>query len=711
MPYTLRPKPQEPEENNSRNQVLDTQHHVAIYPRVSSPEQLKNVSAEMQQDKTFALKHGWLLEMIIMDTSDLGLSGQLRMEDRPAFVNMLRLIEDGIVKTVIVAQVDRLFRDRWGQEYSKFMEICYTYDVKVVTLTNDRKAIDFVYDFSVTWHVDQFRRECEASWRYIEKQIRRMTAARDELAQTGHWAGGGLNVGYIPDPREFIDGKKNPKHLVYVPYSPHVSRVIWLFERFRQLEGSVRALFVETQRLPFLFEPFDGSVNPEVVSRLLLKKVFDESGQLSGYTIAIPKSLVSILCNPVYIGYWIHKGQIVSTNHHEPLVDFDLFMYAFTRLSPVNLDGTPNQEYLEKISYYAKRHFAQRPAYLKNHAVCADEALRIYEKAIPSKGRGEKADGRVRTLYAFIRYKDHTTRQPRYAILAEDVDGIFFGQLKRRLEATKVYSNYLDHEEAELKIQARLLKDVKRDMKAVESVMKKITNQIASGAITNTDLLKAANDSYTIHQEELERLKEREHDIETNSARVAKRRTYKQLILQLKALWVDTYPPEKLIPTDELPMLVDTFVTQVVFECLSNHFYTMSIYWRDPEWGIDELLCFRSTSSSHNWAKQEDDIIQACYLTTPKSELMKLLPDRSYGAITSRANSLGIHRAKRIYSGDDRIKLRLHKCFSLNDCQVIEKYQLAADQVIQWRKGVVARRAWKKYERGNLDTSTRETRA
>src|SRR5260370_30222778 len=98
MPYALHPRPQEPEENNSQNQVLDTQHHVAIYPRVSTPEQLKNISAEMQQDKTFALKHGWSLEMIIMDTSDLGLSGQLRMEDRPAFVKMLLLIEDGMVK-------------------------------------------------------------------------------------------------------------------------------------------------------------------------------------------------------------------------------------------------------------------------------------------------------------------------------------------------------------------------------------------------------------------------------------------------------------------------------------------------------------------------------------------------------------------------------------------------------------------------------------
>src|SRR5258708_9048221 len=104
------------------NLELLIQYACQVYPRVSSPEQKKNVSAEMQQDKSFAILCGWIDDglHIIMDTDDLGLSGQLRMEERPAFVKLLRRIEDGTVKTVIAAQVDRLFRDRWGAEYSKF---------------------------------------------------------------------------------------------------------------------------------------------------------------------------------------------------------------------------------------------------------------------------------------------------------------------------------------------------------------------------------------------------------------------------------------------------------------------------------------------------------------------------------------------------------------------------------------------------------------
>lgn len=80
-----------------------------IYPRVSTPEQRHNVSALMQQDSNFALLCGWQIDMLIVEADDLGLSGQLRMEERPAFTKMLRNIASGKVKAIIVANVDRFF--------------------------------------------------------------------------------------------------------------------------------------------------------------------------------------------------------------------------------------------------------------------------------------------------------------------------------------------------------------------------------------------------------------------------------------------------------------------------------------------------------------------------------------------------------------------------------------------------------------------------
>src|SRR5437763_1527980 len=84
----------------SSEQKLPIEAYVQVYPRVSTPEQKKNVSAEMQQDKRFALRCGWTDERIIMDTRDLGLSGQLRMEERPAFSEMIASIGKGKIKVI-----------------------------------------------------------------------------------------------------------------------------------------------------------------------------------------------------------------------------------------------------------------------------------------------------------------------------------------------------------------------------------------------------------------------------------------------------------------------------------------------------------------------------------------------------------------------------------------------------------------------------------
>jgi DNA invertase Pin-like site-specific DNA recombinase len=112
---------EKPWRRGSSRPELDLTYSVQLYPRVSTKEQLKNISAEMQQDKSFARDYGWTDAQIIMDPADLGKSGQLRMDERSAFLGMLGRIRNGIVKTVIAAQVDRFFREKWGVEYGKFM--------------------------------------------------------------------------------------------------------------------------------------------------------------------------------------------------------------------------------------------------------------------------------------------------------------------------------------------------------------------------------------------------------------------------------------------------------------------------------------------------------------------------------------------------------------------------------------------------------------
>src|SRR5713226_9302639 len=124
---------------------LPLDYDVVMYPRVSTPKQQGNVSAEMQLDEDgklmqIALQCGWKPHQIRCPKDDMALSGRLKMEERPAFRLMLSYIRSGEVKAVIAVEVDRLFRDKFGAEYGKFMEICEQYGVLII-------CPDMVYDF------------------------------------------------------------------------------------------------------------------------------------------------------------------------------------------------------------------------------------------------------------------------------------------------------------------------------------------------------------------------------------------------------------------------------------------------------------------------------------------------------------------------------------------------------------------------------------
>src|SRR6266567_2023430 len=623
------------------NRGLPIDSYVQIYPRVSSPEQKKNVSAEMQQDKGFALLCGWQEERIIMETDDLGLSGQLRMEDRPAFVKMLRNIAEGTIKAVIAAQVDRLFRDRWGQEYSKFMEICYTYGVKVITPNPYRSGIDFVYDFSEHWHVDKFRRKCEEAWNYIENHIGRMLAARDELATAGCWACGNLPIGYLVDRREKADGKKNPLYRKFIPYHPHVCVICWLFERYRELAGNANELFQEVRRREYLFPAFDASVDEELVSRFRLKRVLDGAGHMKGYTLASVSGLRSLLSNPAYAGYWVYKGAVVKGNNHKAIVDYGLFIYAYNRLSPTNLDGTANEELIEKRKQYAKKHHPQRPAYLKNLLVSADPKYKIYACSYPLPVKGTKGQKkRVETFYGFFINKPWERYHSKYLITTHDVDSIFIVHFIKRLQEANEFEGYLEHEDKELKEQLRLQQDIERDIRAAESSMARIKEDVKSGRVKNPDLLAALDEQYTNLGIDLARLQELQKKVTKDKSQAQQRRSYKQLMREAGDAWEEVVLPE------EIPLMIDTFVKKVVLAPLSPHFYTMSIHWYDPEWGIDESVCYRDGNASIRWTEEEDALLRLHYATASREELMRMLPTRNTIAMATRAQKYELVRER-----------------------------------------------------------------
>jgi len=459
----------------------------------------------------------------------------------------------------------------------------------------------------------------------------------------------------------------------YTPYMPHAERINWVTRRFRELTGNVNVLLAEVSRTPIFLPAFppDIAALPYIsryaATKVLAPDLLDEDGKpiILGYTILSRQGLKNTLTRPENIGHWVVNDQIVRFNNHLPIVDEGDFLYAIERLSPTYLDGTLNPFFATKRSFYLKQHYAQSTAVLQNHLVSLDADFTIPPRTYAKKGE-DAEEGETGTGYGFIP-RGCSTNSLKYRIATEEVDGFFFYLLKQKLQTAEGFEDYHEREQKEKEERANALGTLDMQIVACDRAMKKLTKRLvqlstideeeeedltdeqrAEKEKQEKELVKAIRDEYNRFSSEHEALTRRREVLLQQTSQSQKRRTYKELILKVLTYWPDAqvYPPEALIPPEELPMIVDTFVTQVGLDTLSPHFYKMVIVWRDPAWGEDTLICFRSGNPAIQWSDEEDAILRAHYPTTTRDEIMRLLPMRSYASIQSRASFYTIRKMR-----------------------------------------------------------------
>ena len=685
--------------------------YVQIYPRVSTPEQKKNVSAEMQQDKKFALRCGWSEELIIMDTRDLGLSGQKRMQERPAFADMITRIAGGKIKIIIAASVSRLFRDRWGVEYGRFMEICYTYGVRVVIPNKTRTGIERIYDFSVRADVDAFRDKCEESWAYIEDHVGMMNACKNEEGYAGCWVGQPIPSGFSVDLRELINGEKNPNYKKYVPYVPWAIHVARLTERYRELAGNLNDLFRELERTGFLFPPLDGSFPKEIQKCVAITAVYENPDApedrriVKGYKIASLSGLAGILRNPANIGHYVYKG-IIRYNNHPAIVLYMDFIYAFNRLSSTNLDGTQNVAYQERSGRYVKRHSSEKPAFLRNHIRPENEqSYASYTEEARMRKRG------CIPFYSFYK-RGVEPRQEVFTVSALDVDRLFLSRFVERLQtpvAQNEFADFLEEESAEHQAYLRRVKELEVHIEATKSILAKLVRRLTiigeddekdtQGASAQEikdeeeqerEFIKTVKKAHREHTLELARLEAQHEQLVTTGNETEKRRSFKKLMRDAGEAW------EEVVTREDIIELVDLFVVKVALSWISPQFFILTIYWKDDEWETDHVICFKGGLPSPHWTTEEEDILREHYPTASGKTLIQMLPLRSLMAIQGHASIIGIRRAIA------KKKEGAIRSFCLRDLEIIEEYGLDMT-TLHWKVGASIATPWHIFDGGNLD--------
>jgi hypothetical protein len=667
-----------------RTPTLPLEYDCVIYPRVSSPGQRGNVSSELQLAEdgelwNIALRLGWKEDQVRHPKDDMELSGTLRMEDRPAFKLMLQWIISAQVRAVIAVNVDRLFRDKWGTEYSKFMEICEKYHVLVVTP-------DMVYDFSDSYCIKLFRDRCIQAWEYLEYQVhKRMLGAKDFLGQTGRWAGGNLPPGYIVD-----RNKHSPTFRKYIRYMHWVPIIVRMFERYRELGDNLMALHREYDAKPFMFPDFEEWVDPEIVVKCQLKKV------PGGYTMGLA-SMLRLLTNPVYLGWWVYDNTILvdATGqpiiNHEPIIpkgrEEELFWHVFRQRSPYNIDGTPNEDLITKRPRrYTQLDSPQCPAMLKKIIEAADPALNI--RVQPQYSASHERAGKY--LYAFRVRKNGYSSGATYMLATELVDGVYWQALMRHLWETNDFDDFTKTEEAEKGNKEAEIQEAKEQVAACERKIAKLLKRLAlveEGEDDEEDTEILLSDKEQKARDEA--LKKTIKFIKDEIAKFTAEKTRQETRLQkLEGGKPDTYAAQmieyhdllrelgdrarEIYSVEELYDVVETFTLRVTLETISPRVWKMCITWRDPAWEIDEIVSMRVEGNpGSKWTDEEREILRMQYGISTRRELLEMLPTRSWVGIRTIAVEMGLKRIR----DDSPNEFPFDIC--LQDWQAIQQYGLS----------------------------------
>jgi hypothetical protein len=110
----------------------------------------------------------------------------------------------------------------------------------------------------------------------------------------------------------------------------------------------------------------------------------------------------------------------------------------------------------------------------------------------------------------------------------------------------------------------------------------------------------------------------------------------------------------------------------------------MSVHWRDPEWGVDEAVCFRNGNPSVQWTNEERAILEQYGETATRKEIINLLPNRSYHAIKRQNRIMGLTRPQ-LPSEDICYE------YSVNDRKIMDEYGIDEAEIEARQGGNFAR--------------------
>ena len=363
---------------------------------------------------------------------------------RPAYVEMMNDVKNGLVGTVIVKDQSRLGRDHL--ETDRLLEIIFpSYDVRFIAITDGVDSANGMNDMSTlrNWFNDFYARD-------TSKKIRAVQRAKGER---GERVGGHIPYGYMKD-------ESDSKKLIPDPETAPIVRRI--FEMYAHGLGFVRIcdiLSKEKVLSPSMYEfrktgSRSGNPNPDkpyhwaqaTVRKMLLNRVYcGDTVNFKTYTKS--NKLKKRLNNSP-------ENILIFEDTHEPIVDrmtFDLVQKHF--------EGRKRPDKRGEMDMFA------------GYLYCADCGARMYLR------RGE-----INNYSCSGHSKRGTDCNSAHYIRESEVERVVLSALRQvtqyaRENSDKFYEQAMQRGEEESK---KLLRDVEKQQTELNSRIKQLDNIIAT---------------------------------------------------------------------------------------------------------------------------------------------------------------------------------------------------------------------------------------
>jgi hypothetical protein len=227
---------------------------------------------------------------------------------------LIQAIEAGEVEAVYVVHISRISRDQTLIDGLEFGELCKQHRVLIIMPTMRLNLRD-------SMHLRLYRQEIERAADEIELLKMRLGGPKRHKALSGRYDGRSVAPGYLVDHHPHSETYER-----YVLYPPHAEVVRTIFQALITTGTPTRAARWLRDR-GIIFPDLTPEVPREDITRSSLVRSAHPLRGPGGFVIT-PSLVRSIVTNPVYLGWWLVDGRVVSTDNHPPLVEEETFLIA-----------------------------------------------------------------------------------------------------------------------------------------------------------------------------------------------------------------------------------------------------------------------------------------------------------------------------------------------------------------------------------------------